>query len=64
MLTYIHRVGRTGRAERNGTALTLFTDEDKPVVRSLANLLKVSGCSVPEWICELPKANKKELKKR
>ena len=59
MLTYIHRVGRTGRAGRNGTAITLFTDEDKPVVRSLANLLKVSGCSVPEWICELSKANKK-----
>jgi ATP-dependent RNA helicase DDX52/ROK1 len=26
MLTYIHRVGRTGRAERAGTAITFFTD--------------------------------------
>ena len=51
ILTYIHRVGRTGRAERNGTAVTLYTDEDKPMLRSLGNLLKVSGCSVPDWIC-------------
>ena len=51
MLKYIHRVGRTERADRNGSAIILFTDEDKPVVRSLANLLKVSGCPIPEWIC-------------
>ena len=51
ILTYIHRVGRTGRAERKGTAITFFTVEDQKQVRSLANLLKVSGCKVPEWIC-------------
>ena len=50
MLTYIHRVGRTGRAERTGKAVTFFTDEDKPIVKSLANLLNASGCKVPEWI--------------
>ena len=50
MLTYIHRIGRTGRAERKGKAVTLFTDEDKPIVKSLANLLAASGCGVPGWI--------------
>ena len=63
MLTYIHRIGRTGRANRSGKAVTFFTDEDKPVVRSLANLLSVSGCDVPLWILEMPKPNK-NLKKK
>lgn len=26
---YVHRIGRTGRAGRNGTAITLFTTESK-----------------------------------
>ena len=63
MLTYIHRVGRTGRASRTGTAITFFTEEDKPIVRSLANLLQASGCSVPEWILQLPKPDRKLKKK-
>ena len=33
--TYIHRIGRTGRAERNGEAFTLITDEDKQMVKAI-----------------------------
>lgn len=33
--TYIHRIGRTGRAERSGEAFTLVTDEDKQMVRAI-----------------------------
>ena len=62
MLTYIHRVGRTGRANRQGVAVTFFTDEDKPLLRSLANLLNVSGCDVPEWILRIPASTKKDRK--
>lgn len=28
-MEYIHRIGRTGRAGRKGTAITLFTEDDK-----------------------------------
>ena len=63
MLTYIHRVGRTARAQRTGSALTLFTDSDIPLLRSLSNLLKTSGCQLPLWIQQMPKANKNIRKK-
>jgi ATP-dependent RNA helicase RhlE len=32
---YIHRIGRTGRATRNGEAFTLITGEDKDMVRAI-----------------------------
>jgi superfamily II DNA/RNA helicase len=33
--TYIHRIGRTGRAERGGEAYTLITAEDKQMVKAI-----------------------------
>ncbi len=33
--TYIHRIGRTGRAERSGQAFTLITDDDSQMVRAI-----------------------------
>lgn len=36
---YIHRIGRTGRAERNGEALTLMTSEDYGLVKSLERIM-------------------------
>src|SRR5262249_13389536 len=32
---YIHRIGRTGRAEREGDAFTMITPEDDAMVRTL-----------------------------
>ena len=37
--TYIHRIGRTGRASRSGDAFTLVTPEDEGMVRSIEGLL-------------------------
>lgn len=42
MISYIHRVGRTGRANRQGKAITFYTDEDQPLLRSIGNMLKIS----------------------
>jgi ATP-dependent RNA helicase RhlE len=36
---YIHRIGRTGRAERSGDAFTLVTPEDNPMVRTLEKIM-------------------------
>jgi ATP-dependent RNA helicase RhlE len=41
---YIHRIGRTGRAERSGDAFTLVTHEDKAMI---ATLEKVMGGPLP-----------------
>ncbi len=36
---YTHRIGRTGRMARQGTALTLITKDDLPMVRTIERLL-------------------------
>jgi ATP-dependent RNA helicase RhlE len=36
---YIHRIGRTGRAQRTGDAFTLTTDEDKDMIRILERIM-------------------------
>jgi ATP-dependent RNA helicase RhlE len=37
---YIHRIGRTGRAERTGDAFTLVTPEDGEMIRALEKIMK------------------------
>jgi ATP-dependent RNA helicase RhlE len=36
---YIHRIGRTGRAERSGDAFTLVTPEDDDMIRALEKIM-------------------------
>lgn len=36
---YIHRIGRTGRAERTGDAFTLVTPEDNDMIRTLERIM-------------------------
>ena len=37
---YIHRIGRTGRAERTGEAFTLMTPDDFPLVYKIEKIMK------------------------
>jgi ATP-dependent RNA helicase DDX52/ROK1 len=49
-VNYIHRIGRTGRAGRKGEAVTFFTEDDIARLRPIANVVKLSGCPVPDWM--------------
>lgn len=62
-ISYIHRIGRTGRAGRKGRAITYFTQDDKPKLRSIANILRNSGCKVPEYMLTIKKQSKKVRRK-
>lgn len=65
--SYIHRIGRTGRAGKQGKAITYFTKDDAPYLKSVVNVMRQSGCDVPEWMLKLPKPSKmlkKQLRKK
>lgn len=61
--SYIHRIGRTGRAGKQGRAITYFTKDDAPYLKSVVNVMRQSGCDVPEWMTQLPKPSKMLKKK-
>uniref|UniRef100_A0A672RNZ3 ATP-dependent RNA helicase n=1 Tax=Sinocyclocheilus grahami TaxID=75366 RepID=A0A672RNZ3_SINGR len=56
---YIHRIGRTGRAGHKGKAITFFTEDDKPLLRSIATVIKMAGCPVPDYMIGLKKIKSK-----
>ncbi|XP_070838947.1 probable ATP-dependent RNA helicase DDX52 [Chaetodon trifascialis] len=56
---YIHRIGRTGRAGHQGKAITFFTENDKPLLRSIANVIKQAGCPVPDYMVGFKKIQSK-----
>ncbi|NXT84577.1 DDX52 helicase, partial [Zapornia atra] len=60
---YIHRIGRTGRAGHRGKAVTFFTEDDKPLLRSIANVIQRAGCPVPDYIKDFPRLQSKQKKK-
>ncbi|XP_051173185.1 probable ATP-dependent RNA helicase DDX52 [Leptopilina boulardi] len=62
-ISYIHRIGRTGRAGHKGKAITFFTQNDSVNLRSIAEVMRDSGCEVPEYMLEVKKYNRKTVKK-
>ncbi|XP_072909450.1 probable ATP-dependent RNA helicase DDX52 [Hemitrygon akajei] len=62
-IEYIHRIGRTGRAGHQGKAITFFTEDDKPLLRSIANVIKQAGCPVPDYMMQIDKLQSKQRKR-
>ena len=65
VISYVHRIGRTERAGRPGEAITFFTESDMTMLRSIANVMKLSGCDVPAWMLTMKKmrhSDKKRIK--
>ncbi|KAH7091036.1 P-loop containing nucleoside triphosphate hydrolase protein [Paraphoma chrysanthemicola] len=57
---YVHRIGRTGRAGKEGLAITLFTEHDKGLSGSLINVLKAANQPVPEDLLKFGTTVKKK----
>ncbi|KAM0503915.1 RNA-dependent ATPase rok1 [Verticillium nonalfalfae] len=71
---YVHRAGRTGRAGREGgVAVTFYTKEDIPFVKTVANVIAMSekqagktgdAAGVQKWLLDaLPDVSKDDRKK-
>ena len=57
LLPLIHRAGRPGRA------ITFFTEADFDNLRTIANVMRLSGCTIPEWMLSMKKTSSSSKKK-
>ena len=53
---YCHRIGRTGRAGKEGRATSFITDEDEGIMAPLKQYLESTGSQVPERLARHPAA--------
>lgn len=61
---YVHRIGRTGRNGRKGSAITLFTEEDRQLVGAVVKVARASGADVADWLVDVgDKVRSDELKR-
>ena len=63
---YIHRIGRTGRADKNGIAITFITEKDLGILHSIQDLMQkeIPLMDVPanlEWSTELMEFEKPRI---
>jgi ATP-dependent RNA helicase DDX52/ROK1 len=58
---YVHRIGRTGRAGKEGHAVTFYTKEDSLAVKPIVNVMKQSGSELAAWLQKgLPKLTQRD----
>jgi len=53
---YCHRIGRTGRAGKEGYATSFVTDEDEAILPELVQYLESTGNAIPDKLKSLTKA--------
>mmetsp|Transcript_28384 Transcript_28384/g.39903 ORF Transcript_28384/g.39903 Transcript_28384/m.39903 type:complete len:610 (-) Transcript_28384:40-1869(-) len=54
---YCHRIGRTGRAGKQGLATSFITDEDEGIMAPLKAYLESTGMQIPDRLARHPAAN-------
>ena len=50
MEEYVHRVGRTGRAGKTGTSISLWDRADWRKASELIGIMEEAGQDIPEWL--------------
>ena len=50
---YVHRIGRTGRAGNEGSALSFVNEKNNGIVRELKDLLEENDQVVPAWLTQM-----------
>lgn len=55
---YVHRIGRTARAKRTGTAYSLFTSANAKVAKDLVDVLKEANQKVEPKLYEMMQISK------
>ena len=54
---YCHRIGRTGRAGKEGLATSFITDEDESIMAPLKQYLESTGSQIPDKLARHPAAS-------
>ncbi len=50
---YVHRIGRTARAKKTGTAYTFFTKNNAKQAKDLIEIIKEAGQAVPPKLYDM-----------